>query len=65
MKVLNTSVANALAYFGDPDTSEPEIFIRHFDRFFDCLNVRNKSSMKGKKDLKSADDERLVVSVDS
>lgn len=57
-------MANALAYFGDPDTSETEIFLRHFDRFFDCLNVRNKSGLKGKKDLcayTSADDERLVV----
>ncbi len=59
----SSSMADALAYFGHPDTSETEVFLRHFDRFFDCLNVRNKW---GKKDLKaytSADDERLVVSL--
>ena len=57
-------MANAFAYFGDPDTCETETFLRHFDRFFDCLNVRSKCSLKGKKDLcayTSANDERLVV----
>ncbi len=59
-------MAEALAYFGHPDTSETEVFLRHFDRFFDCLNGRNKCGLKGKKDLKaytSVDDERLVVSL--
>ena len=40
-QVLSSSVANALSYFGDPDTSETELFVRNFDRFFDCLNVRS------------------------
>ena len=55
-----------MAYFGDPDTAETEIFIRTFDRFFDCLNVRSASewTQKKKPDLKpytSSDDERLKV----
>ncbi len=54
-QVLSSSIAEALAYFGHPDTSETEVFLRHFDRFFDCLNVRNKCGLKGKKDLKAAE----------
>ena len=35
-----TSVANAMEYFQDEKTLETREFIRHFDRFFDCMNVR-------------------------
>ena len=61
-------MANALDYFGDPETKETEILLRHFDRFFDCLNVRSmaEAGQRGKDDLKpyiSVDYERLAVSV--
>ena len=67
-QVLSKSVADALAYFGDPATKETEHFIRQFDRLFDCLNVRSLSewSHKNKPDLKpytSPDDSRLEVCV--
>lgn len=63
---MSTSVANAFAHFGDPETSETEHFIRQFDRFFDCLNVRSPTEgyQKRKESLKpytSSDDARLVV----
>ena len=31
---MSKSVADVMAYFGDPDTAETEIFIRTIDRFF-------------------------------
>ena len=40
MQVLSSSVASALEYYGEHDTSETQLFVKHFDRFFDCLNVR-------------------------
>lgn len=59
-------MADAFAYYGDPATSETELFVRNFDRLFDCLNVRSLSEWKTKKkpDLKpytSVDDSRLKV----
>ena len=36
----------ALAYFGDPKTEETERFIRYFDMFVVCLNVRSFSEWK-------------------
>jgi len=33
-------VADAFAYFADDSTTETERFVRYFDRFFDCMNVR-------------------------
>ena len=45
-QVLSESVADALAYFGDPKTEETEKFIQYFDKFFDCLNVRSLSKWK-------------------
>ena len=59
-------MADALAYFGDTDTTETELFIRNFDRLFDCLNVRSLSewATKQKDDLKpytSTEDPRLKV----
>ena len=33
-------MANALAFYGRSDTKETERFVRFFDKFFDCLNVR-------------------------
>lgn len=39
-QVLSSSVANALEFFDLEETQETEKFVRNFDRFFDCLNVR-------------------------
>ena len=66
IQVLSKSVADALAYFGDPSTSETEVFIRNFDRWFDCMNVRSLSEAKTKRkpDLEpytSPDDSRFKV----
>lgn len=66
LQALSRSVADALAYFGDPSTKETEYFVRQFDRLFDCLNVRSLSEwmQKKKPDLKpytSLEDERLKV----
>ncbi len=68
IQVLSKSVADALAYFGDESTTETENFIKMFDRFFDCLNVRSLSEWKSKlkPDLQpytSPDDSRLKVRV--
>ena len=65
-QVLSKSVADAFAYFGDPSTSETETFVRHFDRLFDCLNVRSLSEWKTKakpdrKPYTRPDDSRLEV----
>lgn len=35
-------MADALTFFNDDETTESRLFIRHFDEFFDCLNVTNK-----------------------
>ena len=35
-------MANGLSRCRDPKTTETEIFVRQFDQFFDCLNVRNR-----------------------
>ena len=34
-------MANMLKFNGDSDTTETERFVRMFDQFFDCLNVRS------------------------
>lgn len=69
LQVLSTSVANALAYFDDPETNETQLFVRKFDSLFDCLNVRSVSEWyKSKKEFlkpyKSPDDPRLKVNHD-
>lgn len=66
MQVLSKSVSDALLYFGDPTTQETQKFVLQFDKFFDCLNVRNLDewALKKKPDLKpysSPDDDRLQV----
>ena len=66
LQVLSTSVADALNYFGDPETKETECFVRLFDQLFDCLNVRSPTEWykKKKESLKpytSPDDSRLQV----
>ena len=67
-QVLSESVANALAFYGDPNTQETEWFVRQFDKFFDCLNVRNleEHRKRRKPNLKpytDPEDERLIVSL--
>ena len=59
-------MANALDYYGDPDTAETRTFVRNFDRFFDCLNVwcTQESIHKRKPDLcpyRDPSDSRLTV----
>ena len=53
--------------YGFPDTSETERFVRTFDKFFDCLNVRSTDEYikKRKPNLRpytDVTDERLTVS---
>ena len=59
-------MANALAYQGDATTSETQRFIRTFDKFFACLNVRHPEEYIQRrkpnlKPYKSTDDERFNV----
>lgn len=35
-------MADALTFFNDEETTETRYFIRLFDEFFDCMNVKNK-----------------------
>jgi hypothetical protein len=56
-----------MEYFGDEETLETRKFIRHFDRFFDCMNVRCTSEgiHRRKPDLRpyrDPSDPRLSVS---
>ena len=65
---MSSTVANALSYFNDDETTETRLFIRLFDEFFDCLNVTNKleGTLK-RKDARlpyyQANDKRFKVSV--
>ena len=34
-------VAKAFEFYGSTDTTETQRFVEMFDKFFDCLNVRN------------------------
>ena len=66
MQVLSESVANSLEYYGDPATTETQRFVRTFDTFFDCLNVRcpDEHFQRRKENLKpyySPNDTRLKV----
>ena len=66
-QVLSSTVANAFAYFGDETTSETERFVRNFDQFFDCFNVRSftecfKHRKPDLRPYRSAEDSRLKVS---
>ena len=63
LQVLSDTIAKALAFVGDPKTTR---FVKNFDTFFDCLNVRHPSEhiQRLKPNLKpysSADDERFNV----
>lgn len=67
---MSSTVASAFAHFGDPATFETERFVRMFDKFFDCLNVRSftECTEKRKPDVRpyrSKDDPRFDVSFHS
>ena len=67
LQVLSSSVASALNYYGEDETMETQTFVRNFDRFFDCMNVRSTSEsfLKLKPDLqpyRDPGDSRLTVS---
>lgn len=40
-QVMSSTVADALTFYNDDETTETRVFIRHIDNFFDCLNVRS------------------------
>ncbi len=66
LQVLSASVANALEYHGDSDSTETAKFVRLFDRFFDCFNARSidECIKKRKPDLgpyRDPSDSRLSV----
>lgn len=66
-QVLSSSVAHALEYLGDDHMAETVEFVKLFDRFFDCFNVRclKEGTQKRKPDLQPYTDPcdcRLTVS---
>lgn len=65
--MLSKTIADAFSVAENDTFRETETFIRNFDRFFDCMNVRhlNEAMYKKKPDLRpyiSPDDSRLSVS---
>uniref|UniRef100_A0ABM0MSA0 Uncharacterized protein LOC102808321 n=1 Tax=Saccoglossus kowalevskii TaxID=10224 RepID=A0ABM0MSA0_SACKO len=64
VQVLSTRVANAVEAFYGNGHQATVTFIRNFDKFFDCLNVRSMEEGKRKKKTnllpyRSTEDERL------
>lgn len=64
--MLSKTIAEAFSLEEDDGLYETERFVRNFDRFFDCMNVRNfeEAIYKRKPDLRpyrSCDDSRLSV----
>ncbi len=49
---MSETVADALTFYNDNETTETRIFIRLVDEFFDCLNVKNR--LEGKLKRKNA-----------
>ena len=69
-QVLSESVFQALQTYGPPDAIGTAIYCRMFDKFFDCLNVRNKTEAVTKakpflKPYESQDDERFIWLIDT
>ena len=67
---MSKSVAEAFSLEENDALHETERFIRTFDHFFDCMNVRNfnEAIYRRKPDLRpyrSSDDARLSVSVNN
>ena len=68
MKVLSSSVANALRLTGGAEASETCNFIEKMDKFFDCLNVSSytagrKARKEFQKPYTKPTDFRLNVSL--
>lgn len=65
--MLSQTVANAFGFYGNSETTETQKFVEFFNKFFDCLNVRNldehwKKRNPNMKPYKSPNDEQLEVS---
>ena len=63
-QILSNSVSVVLKNFGLPDATATAVFCDMFDKFFDCLNVRNTMEHVAKqkpflKPYTSVDDERF------
>ena len=41
VQVMSSTVADALTFYGQDETTETRVFLRMMDECFDCLNVRN------------------------
>lgn len=59
-------MAKALGYYDDATTVETQRFVRMFDKFFDCMNVRHPTEhiQRRKPNVKPyarMDDERFTV----
>lgn len=66
VQVLSDTVAKAFEFYGDPETTETRRFVKMFDTFFDCLNVRHPTEHKQKRKpnlrpYTSKDDDRFNV----
>ena len=64
-QVLSESVFSALSTFGPPESKATAEYCLMFDKFFDCMNVRNSAETVSKrksflKPFSSADDERFT-----
>ena len=69
-QTLSESVFQALQSFGPPEAIGTAIYCRMFDKFFDCMDVRNsgKAVTKAKpflKPYKNVDDERFTWLIDT
>ena len=63
LQVLSASVAHGLEHFQIEGSEETARFVRMFDKFFDCLNVRSLRSVKSdRRGYTTSDDERREVS---
>lgn len=63
-QVISDSVANSIQDLYGPDTEETVKFLRMFNKFFDCLNVRSMWEGRNKRNANlspynSEDDQRL------
>ena len=56
--VLSESVYTALQTYGTPDTTGTATYCIMFDKFFDCLNIKDPKNKKGKKDSQNCTGKR-------
>ena len=69
-QVLSESVYHALYNFGPPEAAATAKFCHMFDKFFDCLNVKNTDEATTKlkpflKEYRPPDDERFIWLTDT